>query len=116
MARDLNLKALDLAPAIESFAKLGGDRPVMLSYRIGKVVEELDALRQAFMERIQPYVDERGCISADLNDDELSVVTSILEEELVFDGPEITLEELSSLTVSEDAAIFHLTRTGIVSV
>lgn len=116
MARKITLRPLDLVPAIESFTKLAGDRSVMASYKIGKIVEELEALRVTFAERIGPYLNEEGALPADLEGDDVETVEAILNEELEFEAPELSLTELSNLTVSDDAAIFHLTRTGILSV
>ena len=111
----VTLGPLDLAPGIESFGKLVGDRPVMLSYKISKVIEELSTLRDTFLERVRPYLDDQGHVRSDLTEEETPLFEEIINEKLQVELPEIQLTELGSLTVSDDAAIFHLTRTGIVT-
>jgi len=110
----VTLKGFEIVPTMDALSKLTGARPVMLSYKFSKISEELEVLRKAFAERVQPFLNEKGNIKLDLTDDEQNELEGILKEELTVDLPEVHLPELETLSVADDSAIFVLTKTGVV--
>lgn len=95
---------------------LKGDRPVMLSRRIGMVREELQALQNPLTERAAPYITSDGAAKKDLEEEEVERFEEILNEDLTMEIPVITLSELSDagITVEDDSILSFLIELGIV--
>lgn len=101
-----------------AFHQLKGDRPVMLSYRIGRIMETAGEMQRAMIERLQPYM-EGGQLREERTPEEEQQVQEILEEEITLHIPVISIGELeeAGLTVKgeDDTVLTFLIQHGILS-
>lgn len=110
-------KVLGLIPL--AISKIEGDRPVMLSFRLGRVVKPAQELQEAFVQRLRPFIDpvSPDRLRADLTEEEREQVEEILGEEITFEVPVIGLPELeeAGLTVPDETVLTFLHDIGVLS-
>ena len=101
---------------LKAFSMIQGPRPIMLSYKIGRIQEPVLDLQKEFVQRIQPYVNEMGGLKPDLTDEEKTVVEEILNEDLSFEVPTMLLKEffVSELKVEDNSVLPYLVDIGVV--
>lgn len=107
----VTMQAGQLASVAQAFKMLEGQRPIQLSFNIGKILQEVDAAHELFVEKIRPLLNDDGTFDSDNEQ-----AAAILQEEVTLDVPVVTLGSLeaASLTVADDAALIFLTSTGVV--
>lgn len=112
MTHEVTMKAGQLSSVAQSFQALEGARPVQLSYKIGKIMQEADAAHSIMVETLQPMLEPDGTVAED-NDTAMAV----LNEDVTLSVPQVTLAELedAELTVTNDIALVFLTSTNIVA-
>lgn len=118
--REVNLPAKVLGLVLEAFNRIQGDRPVMLSTRLGKIVVQAQEMNEKFLERVKPYIEVseggKGVLREDLSDEEQAKVDEIFNEELTLRIPKVGLSELgeAGLTVPDDAVLIFLLEQGLL--
>jgi len=117
--KEVTIRADRLGLALVAFDRLKGDKPVMLSYRIGRVVETLQEMQQQFVERLKPYLTEEGALREDLDDEvRVKVADDILGEELMLNIPMVSLSDLHEAGVyveGDDTVVTFLIQHGLLS-
>jgi len=114
MERKVKMKAGQLSEVQKAFSNIKGDRPLMLSFKISELLDPVISMNDKLMERLRDHVDERGMVL----DGHMEQVEAILNEEVEFDAPEITMQDLiscDSLTVSDDFTLVFLKKVGALT-
>jgi hypothetical protein len=113
----VTMKARALGAVVVAFGEIKGDRPIMLAYNINKILKPVLELQKAFVTRITPLIDPatskpRG----DLNPEETALVEEIINEEVTFEVPRLTIKTLhqAGLSVTDDTVIPFLMDVGIL--
>ena len=118
----VTVKARHLGLIIQAFNQIQGEKPIMLSYKFGRIVEPVQMLQKTFIDRIRPFLNDDGSIKQDLGDEDKAAVEALVDEELEFEVPTVTILDIAgaisvtggSLTVGDDSVLVYLVDIGVI--
>jgi hypothetical protein len=120
--------------AIQAFSEIKGQMPILGAYKKGKILEEMDRVRQLVGERITPRMnamheaaqeaentraetEERDAVKVQATPqalDEDPEIKAVLEEEMQLTIPHLTLFELGNATCTDASALTFLEKHGLL--
>jgi transcriptional regulator with XRE-family HTH domain len=103
---------------IRAFGALKGDKPILLSYKIGEILRPIREQQNLLQERLQPFLRATGVLRSEMSDEENEALMEVLDTEIeLADIPTITVDELlsSNLKIEEDGVIQFLVDVGVVA-
>lgn len=101
----------------EALSYIEGPKPIMVAYKFGKIATEAREVLASARERLLPFADEEsGSLRQNLSEGEEAEVEELLDEEIRMVVPVVTLEELASLSATDDSAIMFLVECGLIVV
>lgn len=123
----IEIPAFRLPSVLAAFRMFSGDRPTMLSYRMGRILAPVSELHEKMIERLRPYLADNGALRPvqdednpdGLTQEDMDQVDEILNETLTFHVRPISLKEIdeAGLVVrgDDDTIIPFLVREGFIN-
>jgi hypothetical protein len=104
---------------LKAFGMIEGKKSIMLSYKFGRILEPVRDLQGEFINRLRPFIDAQGNLLEDLTDEQREEVEAIVDEDLTFEIPDVTIQEIvqasiSGLVVSDDSVLPYLVDQNII--
>lgn len=112
----VDVEARHLGLIIRALGEIKGPKPIMLSYKFGRILEPVSKLQQEFVAQLAEYViPETGSLREDLTDQERAKVEELVTENVTFDIPTVTVLDIAEMdiTMDDDSVLVYLVETGV---
>jgi hypothetical protein len=114
--KEISTSARNLGVILTAFGEIKGPRNIMVGYTIGQILKPVRELQALFVDRIGEYVDAGGNLKTDLSDEDKEYVQGLVNEEVSFEVPRLTIKMLSqsNLSVTDDTVLTFLVDVGVL--
>lgn len=117
--REVTLNVKHLGLILKGFSLIEGKKPLGLSYKIGRITGPVQELQKEFIVQLQEYM-ENGHLKEDLTDKQRDEVEKLLEQEVTFNIPRLTITDVvvpttfGAMCISDDEVLPYLVDVGII--
>ena len=112
--------ARNLGLITQALRMMQGKKPLMLSYKFGRIQAPVTTLHRELIGQLRPYTDEQGTLRDDLTEEETAKVEALVDEEVEFEIPSVSISDLAAacangalLELDDDSVLVYLVEVGV---
>lgn len=113
----VRFEAKHLGYIVQALSEIKGDKPILLSYKLGEILRPVKKLQGELQEELKPFLRATGAMRTELTEEENELLLEILNREVMLkEIPVVNLSDLfeANVRMGRDDALPYLIEMGVL--